>query len=340
MKNIYFKLFMFLSILAVPFACADSDNLVDSVFETTTSGGFLRTIKLNGTTVQSNVTTANVTFGSTADATPFSLELEAQDNQKGALLEKVDVYLSFTRDAGNTTSTASKPAVFWKSYNASVLTAGSIGLPRLTFATTLGEIRTFLGITPTQYAGADRFHVSFKYVMKDGRVFDQNNSNSNVVGGAYMRSPFIYSLNVVCPITESLAGTHSYVSTQLFRGAAGTSACGPTSGTVVWTQYKNAAGADVVGEFHTSDFSFGMYGVCWSDPPATTANGTATSSRVVWFCNKITTKGVDFYADSFTYTMVSVVGPVMTLNWINGYGDRGRVAITRQGGANWPAIFN
>jgi hypothetical protein len=37
--------------------------------------------------------------------------------------------------------------------------------------------------------------------------------------------------------------------------------------------------------------------------------------------------------------MVSVSGAVMTLDWINGYGDRGRVEITRQGNVAWPSIF-
>jgi hypothetical protein len=64
-------------------------------------------------------------------------------------------------------------------------------------------------ITTTQYSGGDQFF-TFKYIMKDGRVFTNTNSNANVVG-AYMRSPFKYTLNVVCPITESLAGAHTYV---------------------------------------------------------------------------------------------------------------------------------
>jgi hypothetical protein len=88
---------------------------------------------------------------------------------------------------------------------------GTVGLPTLAFATTLGQIRTALAITTTQYSGGDQFYVTFKYIMKDGRVFTNSNSNANVVGGAYMRSPFKYTLNVVCPITESLAGAHTYV---------------------------------------------------------------------------------------------------------------------------------
>jgi len=322
MKNIYIKLILLLTVLSVPLACSDDEKVVDGVLNDTTSGGFLRTIKVNGTVVSTNVTTANLTYN--VDTTPFSLELEAQDNKNGDLLEKVDIHLSFVKN--NASSAASITERFWKSINASTLTKGPEGLPRLTLATTLLEIRTFLGISPTQYSGGDQFIVMFKYVMKDGRTFTYTNSNSNVVGGVYMRSPFRYTLNVVCPITESLAGTHSYVSTNMARGPSGTSTCGSTTGTVTWGTTTTA------GEYTTSDFSFGMYGACWGDPPATSA-----TARVVWFCRSITTKGVDFYSDSFTYTMVSIVGPVMTLDWINGYGDRGRVAITRAGGANWPA---
>jgi hypothetical protein len=86
------------------------------------------------------------------------------------------------------------------------------------------------------------------------------------------------------------------------------------------------------GTYHISDMSFGMFGVCWNDPPA-----TSESARVTWFCRTLVSGGVDFYSDSFTFTRLSVQGAVYTLDWINGYGDRGRVEITREGGANWPA---
>jgi hypothetical protein len=84
----------------------------------------------------------------------------------------------------------------------------------------LGEIRTTLAITQTQYSGGDQFFATFKYIMKDGRVFTNTNSNANVVG-IYMRSPFKYTLNVVCPITESLAGAHTYVTTNMKAGTGG-----------------------------------------------------------------------------------------------------------------------
>jgi hypothetical protein len=114
---------------------------------------------------------------------------------------------------------------------------GTVGLPTLAFATTLGQIRTALAITTTQYSGGDQFYVTFKYIMKDGRVFTNTNSNANVVGGAYMRSPFKYTLNVVCPITESLAGAHTYVTTMKAGsggGVSGASCGGTVTGTVTF----------------------------------------------------------------------------------------------------------
>lgn len=325
MKKI-FKNLSILSLFLVALSCSEADNEVDSVFAGTTAGGVLRTIEINGTAVQTGVVfnSAPITYG--AETTPFELVLEAQDNKNGTLLERVDVSLAYVNNSGGPiASTAELP---WQSFEASEFSIGPNGYPRLNFETTLGEILTFFALDDTEYSGSDQFLVVFTYVMTDGRKFSYGNSNSNVVGGIYFRSPFKYTLNVVCPITESLAGTHSYNSYNLRRGPAGTSSCGPTTGTVVW------GNTTTPGLYTTSDFSFGMYGVCWGDPPA-----TSPTARVKWFCSSIVTEGVDFYSDSFTYTMVSVSGAVMTLDWINGYGDRGRVEITRQGNVAWPAIF-
>lgn len=325
MKKI-FKNISILSLFLIALSCSDADKEVDGVFDGTTSGGLLRTIEINGTVVQTGVVfnSAPITYG--ADNTPFTLLLEAQDNKNGDLLDRIDVSLAYVNNSNG--PVPSTDELFWKSFDASELSLGPNGYPRLNFATTLSEIRNFFSLTEAQYSGSDQFLVVFTYVMKDGRKFTYTNSNSNVVGGVYMRSPFKYILNVVCPITESLAGTHSYNSYNLRRGPAGTSSCGPTTGTVVW------GNTTTPGLYTTSDFSFGMYGVCWGDPPA-----TSPTARVKWFCSSIVTEGVDFYSDSFTYTMVSVSGAVMTLDWINGYGDRGRVEITRQGNVAWPSIF-
>jgi hypothetical protein len=332
MKKSFSKI-VALAFLVVLSSCGDSDNSIDKMLDETSSGGFLRTIELNGVVIQTGIpfNSAGISLGS--DNSPFTLVLEAQDNKNGADMDRVDVYLQYLNN--NDGPVASTDEIFWKSYQPSDFSIGPIGLPRLNFASTLGEIRQGLNINDDQYGGGDQFIVVFKYVMKDGRIFSWDNSNSNVVGGVYIRSPFKYTLNVECPITESLAGTHSYNSYNLRRGPAGTSACGPTSGTVVWSSTVPGSTEELAeGTYYTSDFSFGMYAVCWGDPPA-----TSNSARVKWFCRSIITEGVDFYSDSFTYTMVNVSGAVMTIDWINGYGDRGRVEITREGGLDWPEIF-
>jgi hypothetical protein len=52
MKKI-FKKISILALIATVFACNDSDLVIDGVLNDTTSGGFLRTLVINGTTVQS-----------------------------------------------------------------------------------------------------------------------------------------------------------------------------------------------------------------------------------------------------------------------------------------------
>jgi hypothetical protein len=109
----------------------------------------------------------------------------------------------------------------------------TVGLPNLAVAT-LWERSEPLA-TQTQYSGGDQF-LLLSYIMKDGRVFTNTNSNANVVGGIYMRSPFKYTLNVVCPITESLAGAHTYVTTKKAGTGGGVSGLlWNGRGTVTWT---------------------------------------------------------------------------------------------------------
>jgi hypothetical protein len=59
LKYIYYeKIFKKISLLALivtVFSCNDSDLVIDSVLKNTTSGGFLRTLAINGTTYASGV---------------------------------------------------------------------------------------------------------------------------------------------------------------------------------------------------------------------------------------------------------------------------------------------
>lgn len=316
------KIFKSLSIVILTvlvFSCTEGDNPIDKVLnDTVIGGGTLRTIK---------VVSPAIALG---DATgKFQVTIEVQDAQNGAATDKIDVYASF-KDNNIADGNNTKAEKIIKSIPSTSFVAGTRELPFADVIVTTAELKTILGLTDSQFTGGDQFVIRLAIVLKDGRVFTRANANSNIVGGAYFSSPFQYNANVVCPITESLAGTHTYVTSNMKAGTAGTP-CGSTvSGSVIF-------GATATpGVYTISDMSFGLQGsVCWSDDPAFSA-----SSRVTWFCANLVSSGVDKYGDSYTYKITSSVGSKMTITWVNTYNDSATTVLTRAGGANWPAIFN
>lgn len=318
MKKI-FKLVSLLIIAVSLHSCSEGDNPIDYVLEgTVNGGGALRTVKVGNPTIALGDPTAK-----------FQVTLEVQDKNNGKDTDKIDVYASFV-DNSTANGSNPKPEVLIKSIASTSFVAGARELPYADVTVTIAELQTKLSLTSSQYTGADQFVIRLAQVMKDGRVFSRSNSNTTVVGGAYFSSPFQYNANVVCPITESLAGTHTYVTNNMKAGTVGVPCGTSVSGNVVFTATATP------GVFVISDMSFGLQGsVCWNDDPAFSA-----SSRVTWFCSSLVSSGVDKYGDSYTYTITSCAGSKMTINWRNTYNDSGTTVLTRQGGANWPIIFN
>jgi hypothetical protein len=306
-------------ILAVSlFSCSEGDNPIDYVLENTVvGGGTLRTIKVDNPSIALGDANAK-----------FQVTLEVQDKNNGQDTDKIDVYVSF-KDNSASNGSNTKAETLLKSIPSTAFTTGARELPYAIVSVTIAELKTKLGLTDLQYTGADQFVIRLVQVMKDGRTFTRANSNANVIGGAYFASPFQYNANVVCPITENLAGTHTYVSSNMKAGTAGTP-CGTTvTGTVTF-------GATATpGVYTISDLSFGQFGsACWGDNPA-----FSSTARVTWFCNNLVASGTDQYGDSYTFTITAAAGNKITLNWRSTYNDSGTTVITRQGGANWPTVF-
>lgn len=297
-------------------SCSEGENPIDYVLENTTNGGgSLRTIKVDNPSIAVGDPNAK-----------FQVTLEVQDKNKGQDTERIDVYIKFT---DNSTGNGSNPKteVLLKSIPASAFTVGTRELPFAVVSVTIAELKAKFGLTDPQYTGGDQFVIRLAIVLKDGRTFSRANSNANIVGGAYFSSPFQYNANVVCPITESLAGTHTFTTSNM--KAAGIACGSSVSGTVVFGSTATP------GVYTISDLSFGMFGSsCYGDSPAFSA-----SSKVTWFCNNLIASGTDQYGDSYTYTITAASGPTITLNWRSTYNDSGTTVLTRQGGANWPAIF-
>jgi hypothetical protein len=298
------------------FSCSEGDNPVDKVLSGVTSGGALRTIKVGNPTIALGDQSAK-----------FQVTVEVQDSKTGTDTEKIDVYVAF-KDNSTANGSNPKAEVLLKSIPATAFSAGTRELPFADVTVTITELKAKLVLTDAQFTGADQFVIRLAQVLKDGRVFSRANSNSNVIGGIYFSSPFEYNANVVCPITENLAGVHTFVSTNMKKGPAGGGCAGTRTGTVTFGVTSTP------GTYTISDMSFGQYGFCWADPEATSA-----TARVTWFCNNLVASGVDFYGEAYTFTITAAGGNKMTLNWRNSYGDSGTTEITRAGGANWPTIF-
>lgn len=320
MKNIYRKFNIALALIVL-YSCSES-NTVDEVMDNLGSGGILRTIE---------VLSSEIALGS--ENAQFSVILEAQDNQNGNLLDKVEVYGSFIDNTADDVNN-NVDELFLFNIPRATFETGPIGLPRTTLNVTLTQLLSSLNLTNDQYNGGDQFVIRLKYVMTDGRVFSWENSGNNILGGAYFRSPFRYFVNVTCPFTESLAGTHNFETFNMSR--PGASPCGGTvTGTVTFFDTDESGNPLPEGTYRISDLSFGLFeSSCWFDDPA-----FDDGARVKWFCSSLLTLGTDQYGETWEYTITNVSGSQMTIDFESTYGETGTTILTRANNQAWPAIF-
>ena len=159
--------------------CEGDDKAIDQVFDGVSYGAILRTIDVPGKSF--NLTDLN---------SAFSVIVEEQDEEYGALLSEVDVYVS--KD-GNEVMINTIPA--------SAFTTGDKGLPVATISVTLGETLTALGLG-TNYDVGDVFVIRLSLKLTDGREFSAS-SSSGSLQGSYFASPFLYSSPILCTPKQS-----------------------------------------------------------------------------------------------------------------------------------------
>ncbi|NNE03659.1 MAG: hypothetical protein HKN52_10890 [Eudoraea sp.] len=166
-------------------SCESDDKPVDFVLDNYTSGAVLRTRNIEGNP-----------FNAFDPASVFTVTVEEQDVEQGALLSSVDLYMSFT-DNQDDPNDASVAEQLVSSFPASAFTTGSRGLPELTYAITLAESATALGVG-TNYSGGDVFSYRFVVNLTDGTSWTDVNGNGNILGGSYFSSPYLYNVVVAC----------------------------------------------------------------------------------------------------------------------------------------------
>ena len=186
----YIKNIFMLSLVAAGFlACESSNKTIDDVFAEVTRGAVFRS-----TTPSSDVAAQSFNFDDPSST--YSVSFEVEDNKQGELLQDVQVYASFTNAVDDS---ASLPEVLVTTLPASAFSPNADGLPSITVNLTLGELASALGLSQSDYTGGDSFTIRYVLNLTDGRSFSSGNLNSTVSGGSYFRSPFRYTIPLVCP---------------------------------------------------------------------------------------------------------------------------------------------
>jgi hypothetical protein len=203
MKKINFsnKFFLVAMVGLLFAACEDGDKVFDQIIEAETRGSTLRTIEVAESQIEYDVVTSTLTSGG------FSATVEVQDQENGALLQSLDVYLGYndkTSDRGN--STIGDAEVLVQSFSLADGTIGDVGLPRFTYTTTAAEMQSTLGLTGDDIFGGDAFTIRFEIVRTDGARYSVAD-NSGTITGSYFNSPFEYEAVMVCGPKPTQAGT-------------------------------------------------------------------------------------------------------------------------------------
>ncbi len=189
---------MILSLVTTGFiACDSSNKTIDDVFAEVTRGAVFRSIT---PTLEINAQT----FSFSDPSSSWVVTFEVEDNKNGDLLQDVEVYTAYTSSADPGSSV---PEVLVTTLPASAFSTNASGLPGITVNLTLGELATAAGLAPGDYTGGDSFTIRFVLNLTDGRSFSSNNLNSTVSGGSFFRSPFIYTVPLVCPPIPPTPGT-------------------------------------------------------------------------------------------------------------------------------------
>ncbi len=186
-------------------ACSEDDKLIDGLFETVEQGAVLRT-----------VATSTGALNVLDESASVTIEVEEQDNENGALLSEVRVFVNLTDNTPDATTSTAEAAL--TVIPGSDFSSGPFGLPRGSFSTTLGEMATALGLSVGDYNCGDAFVLRLELELTDGRVFTDVDVTGTVQGGSFFSSPFQYTLNLVAELPSDDLYTGDYQVTQTAPG--------------------------------------------------------------------------------------------------------------------------
>ncbi|WP_027078342.1 hypothetical protein [Maribacter antarcticus] len=190
-------------------ACEESDLPIDAITGAEQRGAVLRTVEILESEILFNVATSTLAGGN------FTVILEAQDEEDGALLSEVEVYFGFRDNTEEAGADNDRDDVLVESIPASAFAAGPFALPRYQYSTTADAIQTALNLPGSEIFGGDQFTIRFEMVLTDGRRYSFAN-NTGTLTGAFFNARFLHTADIVCAPSVPTAGTWTVSTTDTY----------------------------------------------------------------------------------------------------------------------------
>ena len=210
-KLIYNHLKTVLAGSAVLFAaaCTESDLPIDTITDNESRGAVLRTVDILESEILFDVATSTLVGGN------FTVILEAQDQQNGALLSEVEVYFGFRDNTDEAGADNDRDEILVETIAASAFEPGPFDLPRYQYSTTADAIQSALNLPGSEIFGGDQFLIRFEMVLTDGRRYSFAN-NTGTLTGAFFNARFLHTADIVCAPSVPTAGTWEVSTTDTF----------------------------------------------------------------------------------------------------------------------------
>jgi len=140
-------------------------------------------------------------------------------------------------------------------------------------------------------------------------------------GTDFLKTAVINIANVDCGF-DDISAEFTYVTTDYF--------C--EGGEITGTSRLNMV---TESSFVFEDWGFGTYEACYGGSAAN------WGTLALDFCsNVVSVSGVDNYDDAWTFEIMSVDGPSMTIRFENPYPEFGTSVLTKTDGTDWPPLTN
>lgn len=181
--------FLFIIVLLFVASCSNDEKVAFTNADDREIGAYVRT-----------TATVNSDFSIDNPLDFFWVDLEFHDEENGFLTESLEVFLTYKKFDGITSS-----EVLLKTIDSDIFTVGVFGKPVTPLTVSFQEALDAFDLTMADMVCKDQFEVRINQVLSDGRSFTTGQSSSKILAADdFWSSPFCYTINVIEPIAEDL----------------------------------------------------------------------------------------------------------------------------------------